>query len=204
MIDTQRINLLPDIKQERLQQQRREQYTRLAALAVIVGMAAIALIIGGAAVYQWQSLVGTQEDIEEERANIAAIENRQQLVGMQTALEELPALSAQKLLVTELPAIMEQVVPQGTTITVLEYQAGGAVEIAGETGSFRDLYEFVDALETVEGTVEMNGQEQESARFFRQVVLTGGSPGEEVAFTLEAELDEAFLSPSQFTGADNE
>lgn len=204
MADMHRINLLPDIKQERLQQQRQEQYARLAALAVIIGMGALALVMGGAALYQRQSLISTQESIENEQAAIAEIENRQELVGMQTALEELPALSEQKLFASQLPEIMEQVVPEEVNITFLEYASGGEMELIGESRSYRDIYTFVDALEKVEGTVTLDGQEQRSARFFSRVEFMSSSAGEDITFSVNATLDESFLSAAHFTEADDE
>ncbi len=196
MADLQRINLIPDIKKERIKQQRKEQLTRLVAWGVIGGMGALTLLMVSAAVFQWRSLVSTQESIEREQAAIESIENKDELVGMQTALEELPELSRQKVFVSQLPNIMENVVPNNVTLTFMGYSTGGDIELTGKTDSYRSLYTFVDALENVEGTPSINGEEGESSQFFTNVEYQESTGGEEITFSVSATLDESFIALS--------
>jgi hypothetical protein len=195
MAQTDYINLLPDIKRERMRRQRIEQYTRLGAYAVIGGSVLALLVVGGAAFYQRHQLLTAQEGIEQERAAIAEIEDRNELRGMQIALERLPELAEQKIFMAQLPKVLEQVVPDRVSLESFEYISGGEVEFVAKSGSYRDIYTFVDALEKVQGRVVVNNQESDRQRFFRDVQLDENSgSGEEITFSIQASFNEQMIS----------
>lgn len=200
--DMQQINLLPDIKQERIKQQKREQLIRMVAIIVIAATGAIALIaVSATYIYQRGLLISTQEDIEEERVAIAAMDSQDELTGMQKALEELPQLSQERILVSQLPEILESVVPSNVSVVFFEYiDEGSNIEIVAESSSYIALYEFVDALERVEGEIvdeEGAGRETE---FFTNVEFIASSHGEEITFSIEGSLDDTFLTPVDILG----
>lgn len=194
MSDMKRINLIPDIKQERNQRKRREAYTQMVAWVVIIGMGAGLLITGGAAFYQRQKLQSAKEGIQEERAAIESIEQREQLLGMQKALRHLPQLEREKLFVSNLPNVMEQVVPTRVQLKRIEYQRGGAMTINGEAQSYRDLYTFVDALRETEGTISSATGDGRTDRFFNSVTLDSASGGATVEFVLSTNFNESLIS----------
>lgn len=203
------INLIPDIKAERIKQQQREQWARLISIVVIAAVVAITLIAVMAA-YAWQrsQLVNTQEAIDDERAAIAAIEEQDELVGMQTALLTLPELSQERLVVSELPQILEAVVPDSVVLTYFEYQSGGDFELVAESRTYADFYELVDAMENVQGAIDdgqNNDEEPEQSEFFTNVELVDVSDSEdEITFMVEGTMDEMFLQMQESVAGDND
>lgn len=191
------INLLPDIKQERLRQQRKEQLTKLAAIAVIIVTIVAMVVMVTATILQKRSLVKTQEEISRVRGEIESIENKDELLGTQTALQELPGLASQKVFLSVMPEVLEQVVPAEITITNLQYTTDGGFEVSGNAETFRDLYTFVDSLENTQGNVTIDGETSESTEFFQSVQLTGSSPGDTINFSIAASFNNQVLLLNQ-------
>lgn len=201
---TGQINLLPDIKQERLREQRKEQLIKLAAIAVIIVMTVAMVVMVTAALLQKRSLVSTQEDISRVRGETESIEEKDDLLGVQTALQELPGLASQKVYLSKMPGVFEQVVPKDVTISNLQYSTDGSLEISGSTSTFRNLYTFIDSLENTEGNVTVDGETSDSVELFQSVQLTGSSPGDSIDFSITAAFSNQVLMLGQEDGGADE
>ena len=195
------LNLLPDIKQEYLKAQ---QTKRLFMITALLSSGLMLSIVGLMAffvfVVQGRHSTNLKNDIDREVANVRSDDSLPKVLTVQNQLINLPALHAEKPIVSRWFDYLTRLVPNDVSLDSMNItfetadELSGAVtllEISGSSKNFKSVNEFADTLKkAVYGADNLNA--------FSIVVLDAiDKSQEQTIFTLKAAIDPAIFSTSE-------
>lgn len=192
------INLLPDIRQAKLREQRRRR------MALSVGTIICTACIGGLVVLllatQAQKLRINQltGQIKRDQAEINKTENLSEMLTTQQNLASLPALYNQRRFLTKLFTVLQGISPKELGLTSLDMEDINTMKIGGRAQSYATVTKLVRALEASNVTVGENSSENNRAHFSNITISNVGAEGDgKVTFTLTAKLSEGVTDASR-------
>lgn len=184
------VNLLPDIKMERINSQRRQRRIgTLSIIAVVVGISLPVLLIilwGGQ-----KALLGlTQRSIDRKVEELKRVENLDNILTVQQQMNSLSELEKQRLYYTTLLDIIPKLMPQNAALSSVDIEDSGSVLISGTANSLSTVNDFVNILD--QAKLVRNGVEKAA---FSSVSLTSGVPAElGAAFEITLSYDSSLVA----------
>lgn len=194
----EKINLLPDSKQQRQKEGRLRKMMisgALGVMAVAVGVPLLLLTIKGA---QALSLNRTQNQIDERRAEIQQTPDITTMLTTKDHMDSLPNLYAQRTYTTNLLDVLPKTLPTSLRLTDMEIGNGGMVTFRGLSATYNEVEKFYKALLTygIEYNPNRIEQDPNTNGLFTNVVVdeVSGPAGSEVVFTISANFDVGLIS----------
>ena len=195
------INLLPDIKQNRLKSQRVKHLTM--SIAVFLMIAAIALPVTLFLINQGQKLYvkRIQDQINERQDTVKNTPNITTMLTVKDHMASLPTLYDQRLYVTKLLSYLPSITPSDIRFNNLGIDTSGHIIISGTTLSYSNVDKFYQAMLYAGVNYDPNAIEADpnAAGNFTNVVLesAGGTSGQEVQFTISADFKPDLVSATE-------
>lgn len=192
------INLLPSLKQERLQEVRMRRIIVGTATAILILSIALPLILLLTRSGQSIVLNRVQKGIDDKLTQLRETENITTILSAQDHLDALPDLYHQRLLVSQLFKILPSVIPQEVSLSDLQIAADGTITFSGTANSYTAVEKFYNGLiladvndfniERAEPNPAVNGH-------FTDLVLenVSGLTGREIGFTISGRFDQTIL-----------
>jgi Tfp pilus assembly protein PilN len=165
------INLLPDIRQAKLRDQRRRR------LALSIGTLVCVACVGGLALLflttQAQKLRIGQltRQIQTGQATISQTENLSEMLTLQRNLASLPKLYTQRVLMTRLFTVLSGISPKELGLTSLDMETVNTLRLGGTARSYATVTKLVRALEASNVTLG-EGSSQNNQPHFSDIVIT--------------------------------
>lgn len=179
------VNLLPDIKMNRIQAEHRQR--RIGALSVVATLIGIGIPILLIVVWGGQKAVIalTQRGINDKIQKIQNTENLAQELTVQRQLDALPGLYEQRLFYTTFTDLLPRLLPQSASLVGFDVNETGLLTINGEADSVATVNDLVNILAN---TVLVKGEERYN--LVNSVSLTSIQPSEgAVTFGITASID---------------
>jgi Tfp pilus assembly protein PilN len=195
------INLLPDVKMQYIQAQRRKRL--VVGLSVIVAgtfLALMILLLLFVKVYQPQHMNAVDEDINKSVATLKENKDLDKILTIQNQLASLPQLHDNKKISSRTFDYLRKVTPTNVTISDVELDFdAGTLNIKGNADKLSTVNKFADSLKFTKFKVE--GDEPGEGNAFTNVVLasfevqesadlSGGQAGK-IKFELTMNFDSA-------------
>lgn len=165
------INLLPDIKMQRVEAARRQRTIgALSTLAIGIGIAlpVFMMVLWGG---QKALLALTQRGIEDKIKKIQSEDDLSTILTVQNQLTALPELDKQRLFYNNLLNVLPKLIPQNASLLSIDTSEGGSVKVSGKASSLASVNDFVNILQAAKLS---KGTESRPA--FSNVTLTNAAP----------------------------
>ncbi len=196
------VNLLPDVKQQRLRQHKLRQLAISASIfiiAVAVGIPILLLLAKGSQIIYINRV---QSQIDE---NIQTLRNTPDINTMLTIkdhLNSLTTLYAGRTLPSKLLALLPSVTPKDIVLNSIDTDlAAHSISFTGSANSYNLVNKFYHALLESGVSVDHNKVDPDpnTSGNFTNVVLTSaaGPSGDQVTFQIEANFDVRLTSVSR-------
>lgn len=187
------LNLLPDIKQEFIKTQRIKSLmlvVSFTASAVALGL----LVLSASAVYlvQHKMISDLNANIKSSSATLSNSPNVSDILTVQSQLDSLSTLNAQKPAVSRIFGFLSQLTPKQATIADLRIDyTQNAMTISGNAPSLDVVNAFVDGLKFTNYTVKDSADSQAA---FSTVVLSSFSRNDKSAtYSITLNFDPAIF-----------
>lgn len=195
------VNLLPDIKQERIRAARLKR--TIISVTTIILVVAVAVPVVLFVLNQGIKLATnrTQAEINERKNTIENFENINTMLTVQSNLDNLPELYQRRAFSTDLLQTITPLLPSEISLSSLEADMSGNIQFIGIAPNFSSVQKFYNALlyagldanpDSVDPDPQVNGQ-------FTNLTLENASgDSEEISFSINATF-----STELITGEDN-
>lgn len=203
-----KINLLPDSKQQRLNEKKFRKLTTTIAVvvsAIAVGVPILLLTIKGA---QAIALNRAQDEINRRKSEIQQTPDITTMLTVKDHLNTLPSLYAQRTYMSRLLNVVTVVMPRSITLTDLTIDSTGTISIKGATRTYAEVERLYKKIMTFKDSYNPNRVETDPNQIglFTNVVteeVTGPS-GTEVVFKITTNYDAAYIIGALTSGGNNE
>lgn len=188
------VNLLPASKQQRLQAKRIRRMILTGIVLVLIVTVALPLVLLATTATQNLLLKSTQDSIDERLGIIRGTENIDTMLTVKDHLDSLPALYAQRLIITELLNSLPSVTPQPVRLTKLSLDStAGSLVFTGTANSYATVEQFYQALRQAALEIDPNriNPDPETEGYFTAVTLNNVSAENtenEVLFEISAQF----------------
>lgn len=165
------LNLLPDVKLEFIQAQRKKRMVMaIGAISSAASLAIMVLLLLFVHVAQKQHLKALDNDINASVETLKQNPDLDKILTVQNQLASLPALHNDKLISSRTFEYLQKVTPQKATISdvVLDFDTN-VLNIKGSSDSLQTINKFADTLKFTEFKIEGDSPIQDKA--FTNVVL---------------------------------
>lgn len=169
-----KINLLPDVRQAKLQDKQRRQL----AISVAVGAVIVSagLLVVGFLIIQGQNLriSGLTSSISSKKQQIASFPDVKKILGTQAKIAALPGLYSQRAIITKLLNTLSATEPPDVDFTALSLTSSSQLSLSMEGKSYLAAARVAKALEAANVTVG-TGANTGNKPFFTNVQLSAVS-----------------------------
>jgi hypothetical protein len=141
-------NLLPDIKLQYIRTQRiKRLITSISILVTVISVLSFGSLLAYTDVYQSAQLTHTNKEISLAKKQLSSNTNLNKILTIQNQLESLPALDAQKPVVSRLFNYLQQLTPSTATIASVNIDYGlDTVILSGSANSMKTINQYVDTI----------------------------------------------------------
>jgi len=171
-----KINLLPDVRQAKLQDKQRRQLAISVAIGTVL-VAAVLLVIGFL-VIQGQNVQVSKlsSKITTNKQKVASYPNVKAMLALQAKVAALPALYQQRAIITKLLNTISAVEPPDADFTNLSLTNDSQLVVTAEGKSFMTASRLADALKAA-NTVTGPGAKASNQPYFTNVQLSAVTLG---------------------------
>lgn len=183
------VNLLPDIKQERLRAERIKQLTIGIAVSVLIAAIGVPLILFSVNQGIKFAQGRTQEDIAERTNQIQTFPDINTMLSVQANLDALPDLYHQRVQPSELLGLLPSLMPAEIRLSSLELTPEGNLKLIGFSPTFNAVQTFYTALGNagLATNTERIEPNPDTEGYFTNLVLESASgDADEVSFSISA------------------
>ncbi|HSX14520.1 MAG TPA: PilN domain-containing protein [Candidatus Saccharimonadales bacterium] len=176
-----KINLLPDVRQEKLQEKQRRQLA--ATIAIATGVVGLALIVVGFVIVQGQNLriALLTRSIRDKKQQVASFQDVGTILSLQGRVAALPQLYSQRTYMTELTSILSTHEPSDVAFTNLTI-ASQQLTLSAEAKSYLAAARIAKAMEAAASS--------DQTKFFSNVQLSSVTLNNgKVAYTITATIN---------------
>ncbi|HSX48143.1 MAG TPA: hypothetical protein VLF41_01395 [Candidatus Nanoarchaeia archaeon] len=189
------INLLPDVRQEKVRAKRRRQTA--AALATVITCIALGLVLILFLITQGQKIriAQLQADINDSQAKITADKDLVKIVTTQQHLKSLPDLYRQRTFMTKFYTVLGTVSPKDYDLETITVDDQNTIKFTGKAKNYYTVTKFAKALEGSNLTLGL-GADVGNQPYFTDIKLdtaTADASGK-VSFTLSTTMSKEVTS----------
>lgn len=169
------INLVPQDKQDQLQDARKKKLAF--SLILLINGGLIGLIVVLFLIVQGQNFAinRTQSDINSKQEEFEDTENVEEIITLQKNLESLPDLYQTKAVYTKFLDVFEKVAPTQILISTLSSVEDGKLEVTGTAPDYRLVTKLAEAM-----------QKKDGGKFENVQIRSANGEDGRVSFTLSA------------------
>lgn len=195
MATSKSVNLLPDIKQQRLKAQRRKRTLVLVALIIMAVGVGLPLLTGFTIGTQQVFLSNARNNNKNGIAELKSIEGLNEALTAQNQLDAIYNLRDTGQDYVGFIDFIEKAIPQGTQISSIAVSSEGALEISGSTDDVDSVNVLVQSLSSYTPSgLNLDKFDAERQTFIDNINVRGITPSEdEVTFSLEAVFNFSYL-----------
>ena len=183
-----KINLLPDVRQAKMQDQQRRHLAISLVVGSVVGVAAILIV--AFVVVQGQHLRINQltSSISSKKQQVASYPDIKTILSLQAKSDALPGLYSQRTTMTKLLSILSSLEPQDVDFTAVSV-TGPTLSITAEGKSYLAAARIANALKAANVTVG-TGAQAGNKPFFTSVNLSAVTLStDKTGYTITANID---------------
>lgn len=194
------INLLPDVKQERLRVQKHRRFAVGLSVLVIALALAVPILLLVAKGTQAVLTARTQDSIDKKIQELQNTPDLADILTTQAHLKSLPALYSQRLLPTRFFDAIPATLPTSVRLSGVEMDLSGSAKFTGYGDNYAAVQKFVAALEAANSLANQSASEQQQqppAKLFSRVQLDSVSSDlatGDVLFIISSSFDPGVLS----------
>jgi len=193
-----RVNLLPDIRQQRLREVHRRQSATVIAVLIWVAVGGVTLLLAlfnGTQKFRIADLSGKINDKKNQLSNISGLVDA---LTAQQHLASLPGLNGQKIFYTKFFTAYSALAPGDVALNSLSVDNTNLLKVSGTAQSYTSVAKLADALEAANVTVGP-GANSNNDPYFTDVSVNQVSKGGtgQVSFNITAQVASGVTSGSK-------
>jgi Tfp pilus assembly protein PilN len=191
------INLLPDLRQQKLKEKHRRQLVTGASVAtwVVCGVIVVGLVLtaGGQKVL----ISNTTKNIKEKQAQLEGTSGLLDALTAHQHLASLPALYDKRVYLTKFFTVYQETDPVNIVLSSLDVDANNLLTVHGSAPTYAEVAKLARALEASNVKVGSNAAES-NAPYFTGVNIVTVDSGDRsgVSFTITSSLSGEVVSAS--------
>lgn len=140
------INLVPQEKQDQLQDERKKKLAFSLILLINGGLIGLTVVFFLIVQGQNFAIKRTETDIKEKHEEFVDTENVQEILTLQSNLKALDGLYQTRAVYTRFLTVLEKVAPQAITISTLSSAQDGLLEATGTAPNYRLVTKLAEAM----------------------------------------------------------
>lgn len=153
---TVRLNLLPDLRQQRLRDQRRRQSATLMAIIVCVVAGGITLVLALYNGAQKFNISSVSNKISADKSQLVGISGLTNALTSEQALASLQSLYGKRVFLTKFFDAYGQLTPSDVALNSLKLSGPNTLEVNGQADSYATVAKLVAAMQAENVTIGPN------------------------------------------------
>lgn len=189
------LNLIPDVKAQYLQAERTRKTAIVVSAIIIAASVALVLVMLSLVAGQKALLSSADKNIDKLSADIKNTQDIEKMLTVQSQLNTLDKLHAEKPVVSRLPDFLAKIVPSQVQINKIDVDLEqNTMTISGTTPSYESNNKFVDTLKFT--NYQLAGSEDKVPAFSNVVLTSFGKDEKGASFTVTLGYDPVLFSSS--------
>jgi Tfp pilus assembly protein PilN len=189
------VNLLPDLRQAKLREQRRRQLVSGIAVLIWAVCGGVVVLMALYAVGQSAFISNATHQIQNKEDDLKSMPDLIPALTAQQHLNSLSTLYGQRVYLSKFFEAYQEADPQSTTINALSVDESNVLTVTGQSPTYAEVAKVARALEASNVRVGVGAAAANAPYFTGVQITTVSSPRKgEVDFTLTASLSSGVVS----------
>lgn len=189
------LNLVPDVKAEYLRAEKTRKMAIVVSIIIIAVSVGLVLIMMSIVAGQKALLASADKDINKLSSDIKNTQDIEKILTVQSQLNSLDKLHAEKPVASRLPDFLAKIVPSQVQINKIDVDLEqNTMTISGTTPSYEANNKFVDTLKFT--NYQLAGSEDKTPAFSDVVLTSFGKDEKGASFTVTLNFDPVLFTSS--------